>query len=86
MCIGCPVNVCQDIVPRIPLGASMGYGVAIMSYNQNLYIGMMAEPRVMPDVALMKTFVDQAFEELKRGGETRSAVPTTEHSHGERSA
>jgi len=27
---------------------------------------MIADPRVMPDIALMKAFVDDAFAELKR--------------------
>jgi WS/DGAT/MGAT family acyltransferase len=59
-------HVCLDMVPLVPLGATMGYGVAIISYYRNLYFGMAADPRVMPDVALMKAFVDDAFAELKR--------------------
>ena len=59
-------HVCQDMVPLVPLGATMGYAVAILSYYKSLYFGMMADPRVMPDVALMKAFVDDAFAELKR--------------------
>ncbi|MDO8434585.1 MAG: wax ester/triacylglycerol synthase family O-acyltransferase [Candidatus Binatus sp.] len=58
-------HLCLDMIPLIPLGATMGYGVAIVSYFRNLYFGMMGEPRVMPDVALMKEFVDEAFAELK---------------------
>jgi hypothetical protein len=65
-------HVCMEMLPLIPLGATMGYGVAILSYNRSLYFGMMAEPRVMPDVALMKEFVDEAFAELKRRGEELS--------------
>src|SRR5208282_3663398 len=59
-------HVCLDMVPLVPLGATLGYGVAILSYYRNLYFGMVADPRVMPDVALMKAFVDEAFVELKR--------------------
>lgn len=58
-------HVCLDMIPLIPLAATMGYSVAILSYYRSLYFGMMAEPRVMPDVALMKVFVDDAFAELK---------------------
>jgi hypothetical protein len=54
------------MVPLVPLGATMGYAVAILSYYKSLYFGMMADPRVMPDVALMKAFVDDAFAEMKR--------------------
>jgi len=59
-------HVCLDMIPLVPLGATLGYGVAILSYYRNLYFGLMAEPHVMPDVALMKAFIDEAFAELKR--------------------
>jgi len=59
-------HVCLDMVPLVPLGATLGYAVAIFSYYRSLYFGMTADPRVMPDVALMKAFVDDAFAELKR--------------------
>ena len=51
-------HVCLDMVPLVPLGANLGYAVAIFSYYRSLYFGMTADPRVMPDVALMKAFVD----------------------------
>jgi diacylglycerol O-acyltransferase len=59
-------HLCLDMIPLVPLGASLGFGVAILSYNQYLYFGLMAEPRMMPDVALMRAFVDEAFAELRR--------------------
>ena len=59
-------HVCVDMIPLVPLGSTLGYAVAIFSYYRNLYFGMTADPRVMPDVALMKAFVDDAFAELKR--------------------
>jgi hypothetical protein len=49
----------------IPLGGNIGYGVAILSYNQNLYFGMMAEPNMVPDVEFMKECVQSAFDELR---------------------
>jgi hypothetical protein len=66
-------HVCLDMVPLVPLGATMGYAVAILSYYRSLYFGLMADPRVMPDVALMKAFVDDAFAELKRRCAEKSA-------------
>ena len=71
-------HVCQDMVPLVPLGATMGYAVAILSYYRSLYFGMMADPRVMPDVALMKAFVDDAFAELKRRCAEKSAEKASE--------
>jgi hypothetical protein len=38
-----------DYVGLLPLGANLGFGVPIISYNQNLYFTMMAEPNLMPD-------------------------------------
>jgi WS/DGAT/MGAT family acyltransferase len=64
-----------DYVGLVPLGANLGYGVAILSYNQNLYFGMIAEPRLMPDVEQMKHFVSEVFEELKAAAQERAAVP-----------
>jgi diacylglycerol O-acyltransferase len=54
-----------DSVGLIPLGGNLGFGVAIMSYNQNLYFGLMAEPRVMPDVERMRDHVEAAYGDLR---------------------
>jgi len=54
-----------DFVGLVPLAGTLGYGVAIVSYNQSLFFGLMADPRMMPDVDFMKTCIASAFEELK---------------------
>jgi diacylglycerol O-acyltransferase len=54
-----------DFMGIVPLAGTLGYGVAIVSYNQNLFFGMVAEPRIMPDVDFMKSCVAEAFEELR---------------------
>ncbi len=54
-----------DFVGLVPLAGTLGYGVAIVSYNQNLFFGLMAEPQMMPDVEFMKSCIADAFEELK---------------------
>lgn len=59
-------HLCLDIIPLVPLAANLGYSVAILSYNQSLYFGMCAEPRLMPDVELIRSYVEGAFVELKR--------------------
>jgi WS/DGAT/MGAT family acyltransferase len=61
----------------IPLGGPLGYGVAIQSYNQQLYVGMMAEPRVMPDVGRMKAHVQAAFADLKEAALANSRPQST---------
>ena len=35
-----------EFIGLVPLAGSLGYGVAILSYNQNLFFGLMVEPRV----------------------------------------
>ncbi len=55
-----------DQVGLIPCAGSLGYGVAITSYNQNMHFGLMAEPRMMPDVDVMKSLLDEVFAELKQ--------------------
>jgi hypothetical protein len=62
-----------DYVGLLPLGANLGFGVPIISYNQNLCFTMMAEPKLMPDPDLMKTFVEQVFDELKRASIAQKA-------------
>jgi diacylglycerol O-acyltransferase / wax synthase len=67
-----------DYVGLLPLGSNLGFGVPIISYNQNLYFTMMAEPNLMPDPDLMKSLVEQVFEDLKRAAVAQSvpvAVP-----------
>ncbi|MFZ0887862.1 MAG: wax ester/triacylglycerol synthase family O-acyltransferase [Candidatus Binataceae bacterium] len=66
---------CLDQIGLLPLGGNLGYGVAILSYNGNLYLGMMAEPRMIPDLELMKSYVSEAFEELKRAVQTKTMTP-----------
>jgi diacylglycerol O-acyltransferase / wax synthase len=67
-----------DYVGLLPLGANMGFGVPIVSYNQNLYFTMMAEPNLMPDTDRMKTQVQQVFEELRAAAVARTAPTSVE--------
>ncbi len=53
-----------EMVGLVPLGANLGYNVAIVSYNQSLVFGMMAEPHLMPDVDRMRDLAEDAFNEL----------------------
>jgi diacylglycerol O-acyltransferase len=70
-----------EMVGLVPLSANLGYNVAIVSYNQMLIFGMMAEPRLMPDVDLMQAFATEVFIELMAA--TKSAAGTsTEQRNG----
>ena len=46
------------------LGGTLGYGVAIGSYNQKMYFNFVCDPRLMPDLEVMAQGVDDAFNEL----------------------
>lgn len=61
-----------DVVSLTPLAGRLGYGVSILGYNQNLYFGMIAEPRLMPDPETMKSCLDEVFEELRQAAKTKS--------------
>ena len=64
---------CLEQVPLVPCGATLGFGVAILSYNSTLCFGMSADPNLMPDVSLMKFFVDEVFAELKERAQAAQA-------------
>jgi diacylglycerol O-acyltransferase / wax synthase len=64
-----------EMVGLMPLGANLGYGVAIVSYNQTLVFGMMAEPRLMPDVDLMQAFAAEVFIELMAAAKGAASAP-----------
>ncbi len=53
-----------DTIGMIPLTATLGYGVAILSYNGNIYLGLTAEPNLMPDVDFMKSCIQETLREL----------------------
>ena len=61
-----------DYIGLLPLGGNLGFGVPIVSYNQDLYFTMMAEPNLMPDPDRMKSLVEAVFEELKRAAVAKS--------------
>ncbi|HVN64115.1 MAG TPA: WS/DGAT domain-containing protein, partial [Candidatus Binataceae bacterium] len=65
-------HMCLDMLPLVPLGATLGFGVAILSYYGSLYFGMIASPAVMPDVDLMKRYVEEAFADLKQRSEDQT--------------
>jgi diacylglycerol O-acyltransferase / wax synthase len=46
-------------------GGTIGFGVPITSYNQEMFFHLTADPRLMPDVDRMKQFVDDSFAELR---------------------
>ena len=62
---------CLQQVGILPAGGNLGYAVTILSYNHDRYVAMTADPRLMPDLYLIKGFVQTAFEELQLAAEIR---------------
>ncbi len=62
--------------PLIPLGWEMGISLGVMSYDQKLYFGFMADAAAGSDVARLKEFADQAYVELRNAaGVGKSDLP-----------
>ena len=53
-------------VSAIPLAGNLGLGVVITSYNQQLFISLTAEPRLLPDIERLKDLIVETFEEMKK--------------------
>jgi diacylglycerol O-acyltransferase len=62
--------------PLIPLGWEMGISLGVMSYDQKLYFGFMADAEAGSDVHRLKEFSDQAYVELRNAaGVGKSDLP-----------
>jgi diacylglycerol O-acyltransferase len=55
------------------LGGTLGYGVAVISYNQTLIFNLVSDPRLLPDLELMRTGIETAFAELQDRAHARLA-------------
>jgi WS/DGAT/MGAT family acyltransferase len=53
-------------VCAIPLAGNLGLGVVITSYNQQVFISLTAEPRLLPDVERLKELIEETFEEMRK--------------------
>ena len=53
-----------SMVGCVPLAANIGYSVAIVTYNQEIVFGLMAEPHLMPDVDRMRDYAAEVSDEL----------------------
>ena len=51
--------------PMVPLAGDLGIGVGITSFNKHLYLGVMADPTVVPDVKRIGEFCADEFRMLR---------------------
>ncbi len=50
--------------PYVPVGYAVGCGCAIVSYDQKIYFGLTADLQAMPDVELLRDFLNESYGEL----------------------
>jgi diacylglycerol O-acyltransferase / wax synthase len=51
--------------PLVPLSMDMALGVGVTSYNQRLYFGLMADPKTVADIELLKQCLEESFLDLR---------------------
>lgn len=54
----------SDSLAVLMLNGNIGYGIAVVSYNQGLYFNFISDPRLLPDLHVMADGVVDAFSEL----------------------
>jgi diacylglycerol O-acyltransferase / wax synthase len=62
-----------SMIGCVPLAANIGYSVAIVTYNQELVFGLMAEPNLLPDLDRMRNYAAEVFHELVTAAERKTA-------------
>jgi diacylglycerol O-acyltransferase / wax synthase len=55
----------ETLVPVVPLAQGVGLTFAILSYTDNLTIGITADPALLPDSELLAGLLQAGFEELR---------------------
>lgn len=60
--------------PLVPIAWQMGVGVAVTSYNQRLYFGIISDTQAAPDVERLADFLKQSYVELR----SATGVPASE--------
>ncbi len=64
-----------EMYPQVPLLANTGLGIALVSYNGQMFWGFNCDPDLVPDVALFVQEIRSAFKALRKAATLR-AVPT----------
>jgi len=64
-----------DSLAVLMLNGNIGYGIAVVSYNQGLYFSFISDPRLLPDLHVMADGVVNAFDELLVAADSHSGTP-----------
>jgi WS/DGAT/MGAT family acyltransferase len=52
-------------IPLVPLADSLGLGVGVTSYDKSLYMGVMSDPNIVPEVDEIAAHADEEFRVLR---------------------
>lgn len=74
--LGCPVT---DVLPVPPIAMQLRTGVAILSYGDDLYFGILADFDAVPDIDELARGVQVAVDRLVAASKRRK---TARHRHG----
>jgi len=60
--------------PQVPTGWELGVGIAATSYDGKLFFGLTADTNAAPDVARLRDFIKESFEDLCRAAGLRKTT------------
>jgi WS/DGAT/MGAT family acyltransferase len=63
-----------EMFPQVPLLENTGLGIALFSYDGNLYWGFNCDPSLVPDIGTFVSMIRSAFAELQHAASLRPAV------------
>lgn len=61
-----------DTIGLLVLNGNIGFSATILSYNKQLFFNFICEPRLLPDLELIKQGAEDVFEELKAAAQEKS--------------
>ena len=77
----------RSLYPMLPLFEAQGLGVAVLSYDGRLGVGLIGDRELAPDLSMLRDAVEHSFEELVAASESeRGDVPLAASAEGRRSA
>lgn len=64
-----------QVMGFFPINPSMGLATVILSYNQRITMNLMADAAIVPDVAVMRDYLRESFEELRAAAGVEPSEP-----------
>ncbi len=65
-----------DAIPLVPLAGNLTVGVAVLSYDGDVVLGIRADPDAWPDLAVLLEGIEKGFDELRSAGPVTQASRT----------